>query len=205
MILYGHPFSSYCQKALIALYETDTAFDFRILGPDEAVNAQFAALWPLGRFPILDDDGELVVEASIIVEHVAPHFVNGGREARMLDRIFDNYVMTPMQKIVGDALRPDGSRDPHGVAEARATLDKAYGWIDAHMAGRQWAAGEFGLADCAAAPALFYADWAHPIPARCAALRDYRRRLNARPSFARAIDAARPFRALFPLGAPERD
>ncbi|MCW4462535.1 glutathione S-transferase family protein [Sphingomonas sp. BT-65] len=205
MILYGHPFSSYCQKALIAFYETATAFEFRVVGPDPAVNAEFEALWPLKRFPVLVDDEWTLPEASIIVEHIAPHFVAGGMEARLLDRVFDNYVMTPLQKIVGDALRPDGARDPHGVAEARATLDKAYAWLDAHMAGRQWAAGDFGLADCAAGPSLFYADWAHPIPDACAALRAYRGRLVDRPSFARAIDEAREFRRYFPLGAPDRD
>lgn len=205
MILYGHPFSSYCQKVLIALYETATAFEFRVVGPDPTVNAAFEALWPLKRFPVLVDGDWTLPEASIIIEHVAPHFLAGGMEARLLDRVFDNYVMTPMQKIVGDALRPADAKDPHGVAEARVTLDRAYAWIDAHMAGRQWAAFEFGLADCAAGPALFYADWAHPIPDAHAALKAYRARLNARPSFARAIDEAREFRSYFPLGAPDRD
>ncbi|WP_343518952.1 glutathione S-transferase family protein [Sphingomonas sp.] len=205
MILYGHPFSSYCQKALIALYETVTAFEFRVVGPDPAVNAEFKALWPLKRFPVLVDGDWTLPEASIIIEHVAPHFLAGGIEARLLDRVFDNYVMTPLQKIVGDAMRPADAKDPHGVAEARATLDKAYGWLDAHMAGRQWAAFEFGLADCAAGPSLFYADWVHPVPAEHAALRAYRARLSARPSFARAIEEARPFRHYFPLGAPDRD
>lgn len=205
MILYGHAFASYCQKALIALYETATAFEFRVVGPDDAVNAELEALWPLNYFPVLVDGDWTLPEASIIVEHVAPHFLAGGIEARLLDRIFDNYVMTPMQKIVGDALRPEGARDPHGVADAHAMLDKAYAWLDAHMAGRQWAAGEFGLADCAAGPSLFYADWVHPIPEEHAALRAYRARLNARPSFARVIDEAREFRPYFPLGAPDRD
>ncbi|WP_423605973.1 glutathione S-transferase family protein [Sphingomonas sp. MS122] len=205
MILYGHPFSAYCQKALIALYETATAFEFRVVGADAAVNAEFEALWPLKRFPVLVDGDWTLPEASIIVEHIAPHFLAGGLEARLLDRVFDNYVMTPLQKIVGDALRPEGARDPHGVAKAHATLDRSYAWLDAHMAGRQWAAFEFGLGDCAAGPALFYGDWVHPIPAEHAALRAYRARLAARPSFARAIEEARPFRHYFPLGAPDRD
>jgi glutathione S-transferase len=205
MILYGHPFSAYCQKVLIALYETVTAFEFRVVGPNDAVNAEFEALWTLRRFPVLVDGEWTLPEASIIIEHVAPHFLAAGLEARLLDRVFDNYVMTPMQKIVGDALRPADARDPLGVAEARATLDRAYAWLDAHMAGRQWAAFEFGLADCAAGPSLFYADWAHPIPAEHAALRAYRTRLNARRSFARVIDEAREFRSYFPLGAPDRD
>jgi glutathione S-transferase len=124
----------------------------------------------------------------------------------MLDRFFDNYVMTPMQKIVTDSLRPQGEHDPHGVASARHTLDTAYRWIDQTLGDREWAAGgDFSLADCAAAPSLFYADWAHPVDARHGRLRAYRQRLLARPSFARAVDDARPYRQFFPLGAPDRD
>jgi glutathione S-transferase len=127
-------------------------------------------------------------------------------EVRMMDRIFDNYVSTPQARIVFDAIRPADARDPFGVAEARAMLDTAYRWLDQAMAGRQWAAGaSFSLADCAAAPALFYADWTHPIGQELGNLRSYRRRLLARPSFARAVDEARPYRPLFPLGAPDRD
>jgi glutathione S-transferase len=124
----------------------------------------------------------------------------------MMDRFFDNYVMTPMQKIVFDSIRAETARDRHGVTEARDMLDTAYRWLDGTMAGREWAAGDsFSLADCAAAPALFYADWAHPIGDEFAHLHAYRRRLLARPSFARAVDEARPYRAFFPLGAPDRD
>ena len=123
-----------------------------------------------------------------------------------MDRFFDNYVMTPMQRIVFDAIRPAESRDPYGVAEARALLDTAYRWLDRAMSGREWTAGDaFSLADCAAAPALFYADWAHPIADGFAHVRAYRRRLLDRSSFARAVDEARPFRSYFPLGAPDRD
>jgi len=124
----------------------------------------------------------------------------------MMDRFFDNYVMTPMQKIVSDTFRPQGEHDPHGVDSARKQLDTAYGWLDDALADREWAAGgAFSLADCAAAPSLFYADWAHPIDASHANVIAYRRRLLARPSFARAVDEARPFRPFFPLGAPDRD
>jgi glutathione S-transferase len=124
----------------------------------------------------------------------------------MMDRFFDNYVMTPMQKIVLDAIRAAADRDPAGVADARSLLDVAYRWLDGALTGREWAAGSaFSLADCAAAPALFYADWVHPIGAGCANVRAYRRRLLARPSFARAVDEARPYRPNFPLGAPDRD
>jgi glutathione S-transferase len=123
-----------------------------------------------------------------------------------LDRFFDNYVMTPMSKIVADRLRPEDRRDSYGVDEARAALDTAYGWLDGVMTGRTWAAGEnFTLADCAAAPSLFYADWAHPIGERFARVRSYRARLLARPSVARTVNEARPFRHFFPLGAPDRD
>jgi glutathione S-transferase len=215
--LYAHPFSSYCQKVLIALYENETPFEYRMLGMgDDAVSAELAELWPLKKMPLLVDDGHTVVEASIIVEHVDLHhpgrtrFLPSDRAAaldvRTLDRVFDNYVMTPMQRIVFDAIRPPEARNPYDVADARTLLDRAYRWLDGTLAGRTWAAGEvFGLADCAAAPALFYADWVQPIDASLASLRAYRARLLARPSFARAVDEARPYRQLFPPGAPDRD
>jgi glutathione S-transferase len=123
-----------------------------------------------------------------------------------MDRFFDNYISTPQQKVIGDCLRGEAEHDPRGVADARATLDTAYAWLDKTMAGREWAAGDtFSLADCAAAPFLFYADWTHRIDASFANVLAYRRRLLARPSFTRAVDEARPFRAYFPLGAPDRD
>jgi glutathione S-transferase len=213
--LYAHPFSSYCQKVLVALYENDTPFEYRHL--EESDNsAELAALWPIRRFPVLVDGGRTVLEASCIIEHLQLHHPGPVRllpadgdaavEVRMLDRFFDNYVATPQQKFVYDALRPEGSRDPHGVREAGELLDKAYAWLDRRMAGRTWAAGEaFSLADCGAAPFLFYADWTHPIGPRFAHVRAYRERLLARPSFSRAVDEARPYRHYFPLGAPDRD
>ena len=215
--LYAHPFSSYCQKVLIALYENDTPFEFRLLSPEHPDNqAEHAALWPLKRFPVLTDGERALMEASIIVEYLhlyhpgpvrlLPDDPRQGLEVRRMDRIFDNYVMTPMQKIVGDSLRPADAHDLHGVNEARALLDSAYAWLDGVLGEREWAAGSaFGLADCAAAPALFYADWVHPIDRRFDNVRAYRARLLARPSFARAVDEARPYRPLFPLGAPDRD
>jgi len=217
MKLYGHPFSSYTQKALISLYEHGVDFDYRVIGPDDpAPGQELAAMWPLAKFPVLVDGLATMLEASIIIEHLDLKYAGGRRlipadppaalRVRMLDRVFDNYVMTPMQAIVGDALRPEGARDALGVERARAMLETTYAWLDGLMAPGLWAAGEdFTLADCAAAPALFYADWAHPIAARFAALRAYRGRLLARPSFARAVDEARPYRAFFPLGAPDRD
>jgi glutathione S-transferase len=217
MKLYAHPFSSYCQKVLIALYENDIAFEFRLLTPDDPVTAaEHAALWPLKKMPVLADVGRTLIEASIIIEYLdlahpgavrmIPADARAALEVRMLDRFFDNYIMTPMQKIVVDRIRAEADRDAYGVAEARRALDAAYAWLEQTMAGREWAAGnDFSLADCAAAPSLFYADWAHPIPAQCGNVRAYRQRLLSRPSFARAIDEARPYRAYFPLGAPDRD
>jgi glutathione S-transferase len=213
--LYAHPFSSYCQKVLIALYENATPFAFRMLGDAQAA-AELAALWPLKRFPVLVDDGRTVLEASVIIEHLGlrhpgpvrliPDDAGAALDVRMMDRFFDNYIMTPQGRIVFDSLRAPADRDKLSVAEARAMLDTSYGWLDHALAGRQWAAGDaFSLADCAAAPALFYADWTHPIGAAFENLHAYRRRLLQRPSFARAVDEARPYRPLFPLGAPDRD
>jgi glutathione S-transferase len=155
-----------------------------------------------------------IPEASVIIEYLGLHHPGPVRlipedpraalEVRLLDRFFDNYVMTPMQKIVGDVIRPAEARDPHGVAEARKLLDTAYRWLDERMSNREWASGAFSLADCAAAPSLFYADWVHPLQGWRNAL-GYRQRLLQRPSVARAVDEARPYRKLFPPGAPERD
>jgi glutathione S-transferase len=215
LALYGHPFSSYTQKALIALYENDTAFEFRSL-EDKQAEREWAALWPIRRFPLLRDDDRSIMEASVIVEYLdlrypgritlVPRDADAAVDVRFMDRFFDNYIMTPMQKVVFDRLRAEGDRDSYGVAEARRALDTAYGWLDERMRDREWAAGEdFSLADCAAAPALFYADWTHPIDEAMANVIAYRRRLLSRPSFARAVDEARPYRAYFPLGAPDRD
>lgn len=214
MKLYAHPFSSYSQKALIALYENAIPFEYRSL-QDEQANAELASLWPLKRFPVLVDQGRTILEATTIIEHLDVHHAgrvrfipagDAGIEVRMLDRVFDNYVMTPMQKIVLNQLRPEADRDPYGVTEARGLLERIYAWLDERLEGRAWAAGHaFTLADCAAAPSLFYADWAHEIPRPHANLRAYRARLLTRPSIARAVDEARPYRSYFPLGAPDRD
>lgn len=215
MKLYAHPFSSYCQKVLIALYENATPFEYRVLDNGEAM-AELEAHWPMKKMPVLVDAGRAVFEATIIIEHIDLHHPGRIRfipadpraalEARKLDRFFDNYVMTPMQKIVADCIRSAGDRDPFGVAEAHKMLDTAYRWLEGTLAGREWADGAaFGLADCAAAPSLFYADWVHPIPESFPNVRAYRKRLLARPSMARAVDEARPFRHFFPPGAPDRD
>lgn len=215
--LYAHPFSSYCQKVLIALYENDTPFELKQLGPEAPENfATLKQFWPLAKFPLLDDDGAIVFEATSIIEHLNVHHrgpvdlipddPKAALGVRMMDRVFDNYVMTPVQRIVADHMRPAEARDGQTVTEARSTLDTIYRWLDGRLAGRVWAAGEaFGLVDCAAAPSLFYADWVHPIASEFVDLRAYRKRLLARPSFARAVDEARPYRHLFPPGAPDRD
>lgn len=215
--LLAHPFSSYSQKVLIALYENATPFAFRMLDEHHPENgAALMQHWPLGKFPLLLDDGKAVVESTVIIEHLARHHPgkvellpraeNTLEEVRFLDRVFDNYVMSPVQSMVGNALRPPTERSEPVVASARALLDKAYDFLEQRLAGRHWAAGDaFTLADCAAAPSLFYADWAHPIPAEYATVRAYRARLLAQPSVQRAVDEARPYRPLFPLGAPDRD
>jgi glutathione S-transferase len=215
--LFGHPFSSYTMKALIALYENETTFDFRILGPEHPDNAaELARRWPIARFPLLLDGETTVFETSAIIEHLEafhagpvpliPADAKAAVPERMLDRVFDSHVMGPMQSIVFNARRPEDTRDPYGVSQARASLDTIYAWLDHALAGRKWAAGDaFTLADAAAAPALFYADWVHPIGEGRPTLKAYRSRLLTRPSFARCIDEARPYRPFFPLGAPDRD
>ena len=215
--LYAHPFSAYTQKVLIALYENDIPFEWRPLSSEQPqFYAEFAAMWPMRRFPLLVDGDRPVMESSIIIEHLELYYpgpvsllpanARAALEVRKLDRFFDCYLATPMQKIVGDALRPEGERDARGVREARDMLDNAYAWLDRQLDGQEWASAHgFSLADCSAAPALFYADWAHRIDPSFARLSAYRKRLLARPSFARAVDEARPYRPLFPLGAPDRD
>lgn len=201
--LFGHPLSSYFQKALIAFYETDTPFDFRMLDQDNEANlTEFYALWPLGKFPIVVDGKRAILEASTVIEYIAPQLIPAeiALEVRTMDRIFDNYVMTPMQKFSADAMRPDDGKDSMGISDARAMLDKSYAWLDAGLAGRTWAAGEvFTMADCAAAPSLFYADWMHPIAADHVNLKAYLGRLQARPSVARSAKEAEPYLHMVPV------
>ena len=215
LTLYSHPFSSYCQKVLIALWENELPFTYRHM-EDPGAAEERAALWPLGRFPVLVDDGRTVAESSIIIEHLDLHHRGAVRllpddreaalEVRFMDRFFDNYVMAEMQKPVAEAIRAEGARPAVAMTEARQALDTAYAWLEARLTGRTWAAGErFSMADCAAAPSLFYADWVHQIGPGFPQLRAYRARLLSRPSFARAVEEARPYRSYFPLGAPDRD
>lgn len=217
LALYGHPFSSYTQKVLIALYENAIPFDFRCIGPETPEHAaEWLRRWPLHKFPLLVDDDRNVAETSIIIEYLqlahpgpaclVPADPAAALEVRFLDRFFDLHVMNWVQHAVNGALSGDEAKRREGLALATEKLELAYAWLDAQLGGRAWATGpEFTMADCAAAPALFYADWTHPISASYRVLRAYRARLLARPSFARAVDDARAFRPLFPLGAPDRD
>jgi len=215
--LFGHPFSSYTWKALIALWEKGIPFDFRMLDQAHPENgAEFAQRWSVGKFPLLVDGECQVMEATSIIEYLDLAFPDTPRlipadalaaqNVRMLDRIFDNYVMSPVQQIVGDAIRAPELRDAHGVANAHQALERAYNWLESNLPESGWAAtGNFTLADCAAAPSLFYADWVHPFGSQWPSLADYRARLLAHPTVARAVDGARPYRHFFPLGAPDRD
>lgn len=217
LVLYGHPFSSYTQKALIALYENRTPHEFRALGPDHPEHAaQWLQHWPLRQFPVLVDGDRRWAETSIIIEYLQlvhpgpvrllPDDPLAALAVRFLDRFFDLHIMAPVQAAVAGALAGDPAKRQEALAQASDKLARAYEWVDQHLAGKPWAAGpEFSLADCAAAPALFYADWTVRIPPALSNLCSYRARLLARPSFARAVDEARPYRPLFPLGAPERD
>ncbi len=214
LALYAHPFSSYCWKVLIALWENGVAFEYRSLA-DAAHQQAWAQASPFKRMPLLMDGEALVHESSIIIEYLQQHHPGPVRlipadpcaalDVRLLDRLSDNYLMGALQTLVFNQLRKEEDRDPFGAAKARAMLDDAYGWWDNHMKDRDWAAENFSMADCATMPALFYADWVHPIPKRLVALRAYRTRLLKRPSMARAVDEARPFRKYFPFGDPGRD
>ena len=218
LALYGHPFSSYTQKVLTALYENGTPFELRNLDPAAPGNhaPEWLRRWPLAKFPLLVDGDHTVVESSIVIEHLQmahPGPVQliladpaAALQVRFMDRFFDLHVMAPVQHAVNAALTGDPAKRVDGVAWAADKLEKAYAWLEGEWARRTWAAGDgFTMADCAAAPALFYADWTHPIAASYPLLRAYRARLLARPSFAQAVEGGRPYRHYFPLGAPDRD
>ena len=210
--LYFHPLSSFCHKALIALYENDTPFEPHVVNlMDAAEAAAFKAIWPIGRFPVLRDDAKdrTIPESSIIVEYLDQHhpgrtrFLPGdpelARETRMRDRFYDLYVNMPVGKIVTDKLRPAGMNDAHGVQQAREQLQTALGLIEQDIAGKTWAMGDaFSMADCAAAPALFYADKVIPIAGTHKNTAAYFGRLMERASYARALREAQPYFAMFP-------
>jgi glutathione S-transferase len=210
--LYFHPLSSFCQKVLIALYENDTAFEPHIVDlANETSRAEFLKVWPIGKFPVLRDEAKdrTVPESSTIIEYLAQHYPGKtqlvpadpdlARETRLRDRFYDLYVNVPMQKVVTDRLRPAGKRDPHGVEQAKTLLQTACDTIEQEMAAKTWAMGDtFSMADCAAAPALYYANLVMPFGESHHNVARYFDRLLERPSFARAVEEAEPYRALFP-------
>ncbi|XAZ25516.1 glutathione S-transferase family protein [Sinorhizobium sp. B11] len=212
LVLYQHPLASFCHKVLIALYENATPFENRFVDlADEQSSADLLRFWPVGKIPILRDEtrDSTVPETSIIVEYLDRHYsgpvqlvpeeTNAGLQVRLWDRFFDLYVQVPMQKIVIDRLRPEGSADPHGVNEARGMLSLAYDMVEKQIDGKAWITGDaFTMADCAAAPALFYARTLVPFTEKRPGLEAYYRRLLERPSFARALKEAMPYFKFYP-------
>jgi glutathione S-transferase len=212
LTLHFHPLSSFCWKVLIALYENDTPFAPHMVDlGNEAEHAALLKLWPIGKFPVLRDDARdrTIPESSIIIEYLDNHYPGRTRfiptdeklalQTRLRDRFYDLYVHLSMQKIVGDRLRPECKKDPHGVEEARARLQSCYGMIDEDVTGKTWAMGEtFSIADCAASPALFYANKVMPFGDSHKNLTAYFDRLTARPCFARVIQEAGPYFGMFP-------
>ena len=214
LTLLFHPLSSFCHKVLIALYENDTPFTPQIVNlMDEGERTAFRKLWPIGKFPVLVDAARdwNVSESSIIIEYLDQHFPGRtrlipedpelARQMRFRDRFFDLHIHMPMQKIVGDRLRPEGKKDPHGVAEAKTLMQTALGMVDQAIASKTWATGEsFTMADCSAAPALFYADKVMPFGETHPHAAAYLKRLTERPSYARALKEAEPYFKFFPQG-----
>jgi glutathione S-transferase len=212
LTLHFHPLSSFCWKALIALYENDTPFEPRLVDLGNATErAALLKLWPIGKFPVLSDDAKdrTIPESSIIIEYLDNYYPGRTRfipadaklalQTRLRDRFYDLYVHLSVQKIVGDRLRPEGKKDPHGVEEAKARIQSCYGMIDKEVAAKTWAMGEaFSLADCAASPALFYANKVMPFGDTHKNVTAYFDRLKARPSFARVIKEAEPYFGMFP-------
>jgi glutathione S-transferase len=210
-ILHYHPLSSCCHKVLIALYELGIEFEPRLLNLGDASQRDaFIALWPIGKMPLLQEGSQVIPETSIIIEHLVqaygppdqtliPRNGNDALEVRLMDRLSDFYLMTPMQAIVGDRLRAESDRDRHTVEKARTTLSTTYQLLDQKLTGRRWIAGDaFSLADCAVAPALFFAATLVPIPKECQRLGAYFERLVERPSVKRTLDEARPFFEFYP-------
>jgi glutathione S-transferase len=211
LTLHFHPLSSYCHKVLIALYENATPFAPNVVNlGDEQQRTALLTLWPVGKFPVLRDEArdQTIPESTVIIEYLDGHYPGGTRfiptevdpalQTRLRDRFYDLYVHEPMQKIVGNRLRPQGAKDTHGVEEAKARLLNSYVLIDRDMATRNWAMGDFfSLADCAAAPALFYANKVLPFSGH-PHLEAYFGRLTTRPSYARVLKEAEPYFSMFP-------
>jgi len=215
LALYGHPFSSYTWKGLIPLYANDTPFEFRMVSPDFADHSAFVAeQHPAGKFPVLVDGDTVIVEATSIVEYLAIHHPGpapliprdtaGAVTARMLDRLFDNYIMGNTFRVVAAYIANMESPHPTEVAAGKEGLRRAYGWLENWLAGNAFPP-HVSLVSCAAAPSLFYADWIEPVPVSCPRLAALRAELLALPAVARCVDDARPYRHFFPPGAPDRD
>jgi glutathione S-transferase len=212
LTLYYHPLSSFCWKVLVGLYENDTPFERVVVNlGDEGERAAFHALWPIGKFPVIEDKarGEVVPESSPILDYLDRYHPGPTRftpadpdlawRTRLWDRILDMHVHLAMQTVVGNRIRPPEAKDPHGVAMARAGMSRAYGVIEDGLAEQTWLSGDdFGLADCAALPALFYADKVNPWGAACPRITAYLERLKARPSVVRVLAEAEPFFQYFP-------
>jgi glutathione S-transferase len=210
--LFMHPLSSFCHKVLIALYENHTAFEARIIDLGNPTSrAELEAIWPITKFPVLKDAarGQTIPESTIIIEYLDQHYpgavrfipqdVELAREVRLYDRILDAYVHQPMQKVVNDRIRPADSKDPMGVDDAKRTMRIAYAMLDRDLAGKTWiVGGNFTLADCSAAPALFYANKVLPFGPEQKHLSAYFERLLQRPSYARTLKEAEPYFSLFP-------
>jgi len=212
LTLYFHPLSSFCHKVLIALYENDTPFEPKIVNfVEDASTAEFKAIWPVGKIPVLRDekDDRTVPESSIIIEYLDRHYPGAtrflpddpdlARQTRMRDRFYDLYVHVPMQKLVGDKIRPEGKKDPFGVEEAKKMLETTLAMVDRDLAAKTWAMGDrFTLADCAAGPPLFYINKMMPLGDRYEHADAYLQRLMQRPSYARALKEAEPYMKFFP-------
>ncbi len=215
--LFYHPLSSFCHKALIALYENDIAFEpVSVNLADAQSSAEMRALWPVAKFPVLRDEarGQTVPEASVIIEYLDQHYAarqllpsdpDQAIQARLWDRFFDLYIHIPLQKITGDNLRAAEARDAYGVAEAKAMIEKSYVIFERELGDKTWAMGnDYGLVDCAASPALFYASLAVPFGGAMPKLKAYYQRLVTRPSYLRALKEAEPFFGWVPLDVKPR-
>ena len=217
LALYGHPFSSYTWKAQIALHANDTPYELRVVDPEDPDHGAFLHdnAGPWGKFPVLRDRGAVIFESTSIIEYLDRHHPGPARlipadpdaalAERTLDRVFDNYVMEPMSAVVAEHIRAPGAADAARCDEARDKLARSYAWLEQWLAGRDAAGDAISLIECAAAPALFYADWVAPIADSFPLLKAWRAHLLALPAVSRCVEAARPFRAWFPPGAPDRD
>jgi glutathione S-transferase len=213
LTLYYHPLSSFCWKVLIPLYENRTVFEAKLIDlSNETSRAELLSVWPIGKFPVLKDAARdrVVPESSTIIEYLDQHYrgpvrllpddADLARQTRLRDRFLDLYIHLPMQKIVADRLRPEDKRDAWGVDEARRQIDTSLGMIESDLAGKSWVMGDaFGMADCAAAPALYYANRVRPFGNSHPNTGAYLHRLMERPSFARVLKEAEPYFAMFPL------